>query len=597
MSAHKRRYDEDEDVARSSKRHRSERTDRNEERSHRHADSGYTDKSNPFGDGNLTQRFEWRAKDKKLKEQGSDPRRMSKEQELEREEEIRRDLAKLKERREERERWEAEKARLEREKWNQEQSEGSGELAWQWRQTRLRSEQRVMQQRAGPVDWLYKLLAGVYMHASKTPGATSDQVGPYLERDTRTALLDQVSEMDLIQPAVLLRELSADELRATLEDIGGVVEWEPRSRIEGTPYNTREFWQSVDLLVRDQLQLTRDESGAVHQSIQEDIDAIFDGKNFKELCELEQQIQGTIDSGQVADEEYWHSVLKRLVVFKAHMLVREVHHVIMTRDRQTRVTAKHGAEQWQRLTGVTRDQEQYLKSGARDQNAVTRVKNVIRTHLKQYREVRAGSADQASEASGEESADELTTELRPGGVVMSEQEMLAMEQARGLDENEELFNQDYPLAHLKRNNSDALPSMANIAQLMSGAQSSASADKYKPRKPKYYNRVKSGYEWNKYNQTHYDQDNPPPKVIQGYQFNIFYPDLIDPTKSPQYFIEPTESHDHVILRFHAGPPYEDIAFKIVHKEWEKSHRKGFKSTFMNGILQLWFSFKRYKYRR
>jgi hypothetical protein len=88
MSAHKRRYDEDEDDARSSKRHRSERTDRNEERSHRHADSGYTDKSNPFGDGNLTQRFEWRAKDKKLKEQGSDPRRMSKEQELEREEEI-----------------------------------------------------------------------------------------------------------------------------------------------------------------------------------------------------------------------------------------------------------------------------------------------------------------------------------------------------------------------------------------------------------------------------------------------------------------------------------------------------------------------------
>lgn len=53
----------------------------------------------------------------------------------------------------------------------------------------------------------------------------------------------------------------------------------------------------------------------------------------------------------------------------------------------------------------------------------------------------------------------------------------------------------------------------------------------------------------------------------------------------------------MILRFHAGPPYEDIAFKIVHKEWEKSHRKGFKSTFMNGILQLWFSFKRYKYRR
>lgn len=505
-------------------------------------------------------------------------------------------MAKLKERREERERWEVEKARLEREKWNQEQTEGTGELAWQWRQTRLRSEQRIAQQRAGPVDWLYKLLAGVYMHASKAPGATSDQVGPYLERDTRTALLDQVSEMDLIQPAVLVRELSAEELRALIEDIGSVVEWEPKSRIEGTAYTTREFWQCVDLLVREHLQLTRDESGAVHHSIQEDIDAIFDGKNYRELCELEEQIQGTIDSGQVADEEYWHSVLKRLVVFKAHMLVREVHRVIMARDRQARVTAKQGAERWQQLTGVTHDQEEYLKSGARDQNAVTRVKNVIRTHLKQYRDVRAGT-DEASESSSEEATDTALSAVRHGGVVMTEQEMLAMEQARGLDENEELFNQDYPLALLKRNNAPApLPSMANIAALMSGA-SSASSDKYKPRKPKYYNRVKSGYEWNKYNQTHYDQDNPPPKVIQGYQFNIFYPDLIEPSKSPQYYIEPTESHDHVILRFHGGPPYEDIAFKIVNKEWEKSHRKGFKSTFMNGILQLWFSFKRYKYRR
>lgn len=38
------------------------------------------------------------------------------------------------------------------------------------------------------------------------------------------------------------------------------------------------------------------------------------------------------------------------------------------------------------------------------------------------------------------------------------------------------------------------------------------------------------YEWNKYNQTHYDYDNPPPKVVQGYKFNILYHDLIDKTK-------------------------------------------------------------------
>jgi hypothetical protein len=40
-------------------------------------------------------------------------------------------------------------------------------------------------------------------------------------------------------------------------------------------------------------------------------------------------------------------------------------------------------------------------------------------------------------------------------------------------------------------------------------------EKYRPRKPKYYNRVHTGYEWNKYNQTHYDHDKPPPKVMSA----------------------------------------------------------------------------------
>ena len=29
-------------------------------------------------------------------------------------------------------------------------------------------------------------------------------------------------------------------------------------------------------------------------------------------------------------------------------------------------------------------------------------------------------------------------------------------------------------------------------------------------------------------------DNPPPKIVQGYKFNIFYPDLIDKSKTPEY---------------------------------------------------------------
>lgn len=119
------------------------------------------------------------------------------------------------------------------------------------------------------------------------------------------------------------------------------------------------------------------------------------------------------------------------------------------------------------------------------------------------------------------------------------------------------------------------------------------ASKHRPRKPRYFNRVQMGYEWNKYNQTHYDHDNPPPKVVQGYKFNIFYPDLIDKVKAPTYRIErengrkrgesfaPADEEDTCLIRFISGPPYEDLAFRIVDKEWDYSAKKerGFRSSF------------------
>ena len=122
-------------------------------------------------------------------------------------------------------------------------------------------------------------------------------------------------------------------------------------------------------------------------------------------------------------------------------------------------------------------------------------------------------------------------------------------------------------------------------------------EKYRPRKPRYFNRVKTGYDWNKYNQTHYDHDNPPPKTVQGYKFNIFYPDLIDRTNTPQYYLEPTKSQEFCIIKFRAGPPYEDVAFKIINREWNKSRKRGFRCTFERGVLSLYFNFKTHWYRK
>lgn len=164
------------------------------------------------------------------------------------------------------------------------------------------------------------------------------------------------------------------------------------------------------------------------------------------------------------------------------------------------------------------------------------------------------------------------------------------EVARGVQEDEEIFAGE---------------------ETVSTKSKSQWAGKHRPRKPRYFNRVQMGYEWNKYNQTHYDHDNPPPKVVQGYKFNIFYPELIDKAKAPTYKIErengrkrgetfaPAGEEDTCLIRFISGPPYEDLGFKIIDKEWDFSAKRerGFRSSFDKGILQLHFQFKKVFYRK
>lgn len=161
-------------------------------------------------------------------------------------------------------------------------------------------------------------------------------------------------------------------------------------------------------------------------------------------------------------------------------------------------------------------------------------------------------------------------------------EMLRKESAVGLREGEEKFAEEVDAVTKKREQP---------------AAGYAWNDKYRPRKPRYYNRVHTGYDWTKYNRTHYDHDNPPPKTVQGYRFNVFYPDLIDPSVTPTFSISRTDNPEVSIITFKAGPPYEDLAFKIVNRPWEHSHRRGYRCSFDKGVLQLWFNFQRYRYRR
>ncbi|CXI78923.1 cactin homolog, putative [Plasmodium berghei] len=117
------------------------------------------------------------------------------------------------------------------------------------------------------------------------------------------------------------------------------------------------------------------------------------------------------------------------------------------------------------------------------------------------------------------------------------------------------------------------------------------------RKPLYFNRIKTSFDWNKYNKTHYDYENTPPKYICGYKFNIFYTNLLNSKQKPSWKIYPCDEEGTVLIVFHGGPPYIDIAFKIINSEWCYDKHRGFRNVFSRGILQLYFNFKKKRYRR
>jgi len=289
--------------------------------------------------------------------------------------------------------------------------------------------------------------------------------------------------------------------------------------------------------------------------------------------------------------EYWETLLKRLIVYQAKAKLKEIHASLLKKKLSQ-------LEDMQRTVATSVHHDPYPPSPPRESNERVKKEPID----EESDEERGGLSPQLVHVleAGEDVIDADTDRalleeqrqqvlnveakklrIRPSDLrefrdkQLTEDEMYRLESEKAMEESEEQFNDDMPVP----------------------VQVYSWNDKYRPRKPKFFNRIHTGYEWNKYNQTHYDHDNPPPKVVQGYKFNIFYPDLLEKHVAPQYFVELGPTPDTCTLRFHAGPPYEDVAFKIVNREWEYSHKKGFKCTFERGILHLWFNFKRYRYRR
>ncbi|CAK9323113.1 unnamed protein product [Citrullus colocynthis] len=554
--------------------------------------SGYSNDSNPFGDSNLNEKFVWRKKIERDVTQGVPLDAFSVKAEKKRQRERMAEIEKVKKRREERALEKAqheeemallarERARAEFQDWEKKEEE------FHFDQSKIRSEIRVRDGRSKPIDILSKQLNG------------SD-------------------DFDIVinEPYTVFKGLTVKEMEELRDDIKMHLDLD-----RATPTHI-EYWEALlvvcdwelaearkkDALDRARVrgeeppaELLAEERG-LHSSIETDVKNLLEGKTYGELEALQSQIESQMRSGTAKVVEYWEAVLKRLHIYKAKACLKEIH---------TKKLHEHLVRLEQPFEDVEEQMEQEIKmetdhslqvKADDDEHDIEEPQTYSPDLLEEEDNQEAGSfspelmhGDEDEEAVDPEE-DRAILERKRVAVLEEQQRRIQEAMATKPAPVEDNFELKASKAMGVMEEGDAV--FGSGAEVNLDSQVYWWHDKYRPRKPKYFNRVHTGYEWNKYNQTHYDHDNPPPKIVQGYKFNIFYPDLVDKTKAPTYTIEKDgNSSETCIIRFHAGPPYEDIAFRIVNKEWEYSHKKGFKCTFERGILHVYFNFKRYRYRR
>ncbi|XP_057766269.1 splicing factor Cactin [Salvia miltiorrhiza] len=553
--------------------------------------SGYSNDSNPFGDSNLNEKFVWRKKIEKDVSQGVPLDEFSLKAEKKRQRERKAEIEKVKKRREERAIEKAqreeemallarERARAEFQDWEKKEEE------FHFDQSKIRSEIRLREGRMKPIDILTK-------HLDPSDDFEIDINEPYMVFKGLT-----VKEMEELHNDI---KMHLDLDRATPTHIGY---WEALLVVSE--------WELAEARKKDALDRARvrgeqlppemiGEERGLHMSIEADVKSLLQGKTYSELEALQSQIESQMRSGTAKVVEYWEAILKRLHIYKAKACLKEIHTNMLRRHLERLETPSEGenikTEPAQELDEPESDHEMEVMEYAGARASPTPVMEVEAPD----EEEPAGSYSPQL-LHGDEDEEEDAIDPEEDKAIL-ERKRIAVKEDRRIQEISS--RQNPPEDNFERSAMKTMGAMEE-GDVVFGSSDEINLDsqvywwhdKYRPRKPKYFNRVHTGYEWNKYNQTHYDHDNPPPKIVQGYKFNIFYPDLVDKQKAPIYTIERDgDSAETCIIRFHAGPPYEDIAFRIVNKEWEYSHKKGFKCTFERGILHVYFNFKRYRYRR
>ncbi|KAH7828004.1 putative Cactus-binding C-terminus of cactin protein [Monocercomonoides exilis] len=638
--------------------------------------AGYTNESNPFGDSRLGEKFVWHKKNEKLKKLGLNEKKISKEEKRiiqeERFQEIERARQKRLQNEEDKKLRELQRLQAQKDKdlmdfedWRRQEHE------FHTKQVKLRSEIRVKQGRAQPIDFVARNLR----LDEDQPDFSSPSVDNLRFASDFSPDDVETDERLLQEPYQIFNGMTLDELKNTEKEISAYKELDQKKN--------KSFWAAMRALCVEAIrnaQLTAEDIEKESQqpsrtkfvppvssslsslaSIREGAspapyhrsssDTLSQSAPFRSAAYVKSSVHSVLSrlsAEQLAavgavvaevleragrdeqlreglDIDYLDTVQKETALCSARAVVRERHRDILQRrleqlERKAEAQEKERERAERRRERTRGEKEEKLEEKREEGGEMKADEREIKedeSRLKYSSEESERDSFERQKEQKYEHKSRYEKRADEEDLILGNQKHRFHEHITSSSSSSSSSSSHYGTD--KTSSSSSSSSISSASAVEEGAQEDDAvdedqttleafdylvpldkvyrwSDKYRPRKPKYFNRIRTGYEWNKYNKTHFDIDNPPPKTVMGYRFNIFYPDLIDKTRTPRYITD-EETEEYKIIRFHAGPPYEDIAFKIVNKEWEYRGRRGFVSSFDNGVLRLYFNFKRLRYRR
>ncbi|WBW73062.1 cactin, spliceosome complex subunit [Schizosaccharomyces osmophilus] len=403
--------------------------------------------------------------------------------------------------------------------------------------------------------------------------------------------------LDMFDPIFTIKVAAVEDINILLESIPEIL-----TLTDDT--TSLSFWKSVSQLAVSFLEL--DQHGNASRSLKtvaEDIQNILAPKNFEQLVKLETQVQGKLQSREPIDTDYWEDLLKSIQAYKAMAYLRDLFSQPLEQRKQKMV--QHEMEK-------AISDANFLRKHQNDTPTTKLYQLPIDPDPLYQIDTISKTAEPIEQRDYEDSLSEKIEAIK--GSIYIPTSFLIKKQSKQPQKNlisdteEDFFNTVSAKLEREYLKAGGEEEQEMFGDFVEGQVKAKSQDGIQLKKPKYFNKVMLGFEWNSYNQAHYNEAHPPPKAVQGYRFNIFYPDLIGTTRSPTYKIErgpradreSAMTQDNVcIIRFIAGVPYQDIAFCIVDKEWDYSAKRerGFKSSFDNGVLSLHFQFKKTHHKR